>query len=106
MAKSCFPTPILDSNTQLHFRLSVSLYKTNILLYSYLITSTTPVSISPTNTDEYLPLDYPNITNLMVSHYDCAKQHNLGQFTLLNVKHRTEDPSNIQHDGVKARVYV
>ena len=42
----------------------------------------------------------------MVSHYDCAKQHNLGQFKLLNVKQCTEAPSNIQHASVKARVYV
>ena len=42
----------------------------------------------------------------MVSHYDCAKQHNLRQFTLLNVKQYTEAPSNIQHTSVEARVYV
>ena len=35
----------------------------------------------------------------MVSHYDCAKQHNLRQFNLLNVKQCTEA-------RVKARVYV
>ena len=42
----------------------------------------------------------------MVSHYDCAKQHNLRQFNLLNVKQCTEAPSDIQHASVKARVYV
>ena len=42
----------------------------------------------------------------MVSHYDCAKQHNLRQFNLLNVKKSTEAPSDIQHASVKARVYV
>ena len=41
----------------------------------------------------------------MVSHYDCAKQHNLRQFSLLNVK-CTEAPSDIKHASVKARVYV
>ena len=42
----------------------------------------------------------------MVSHYDCEKQHNLRQFNLLIVKQGTEAPSNNQHAGVKARVYV
>ena len=42
----------------------------------------------------------------MVSHYDCAKQHNLRQFNLLNVKQCTEAPSDIKHASVEARVYV
>ena len=42
----------------------------------------------------------------MVSHYDCAKQHNLRQFNLLNVKQCTEAPSDIKHGSAKARVYV
>ena len=42
----------------------------------------------------------------MVSQYDCAKQHNLRQYKLLNVKQCTEAPSDIKHADVKARVYV
>ena len=42
----------------------------------------------------------------MVSHYECAKQHNLRQFYLLNVKQCTEATSDTQHASVKARVYV
>ena len=42
----------------------------------------------------------------MVSHYDSAKQHNLRQFSLLNVKQCTEALSDIKHASVKARVYV
>ena len=42
----------------------------------------------------------------MVSHYDFAKQHNLRQFNLLNVKQCTEDPSDIKHASVKACVFV
>ena len=42
----------------------------------------------------------------MVSHNDCAKQHNLRQFNLLNVKQSTEAPLDIKHGSVKARVYV
>ena len=106
MAKSGFTSHLLDLITQLPFKLYVFLYMTNILLYSYLITSTSTISISPTNKDDYLPSDDPNITNLMVSHYDCEKQHNLRQFNLLNVKQCTEATSNIQHASVKAQVYM
>ena len=42
----------------------------------------------------------------MVSLYDCAKQHDVRQFNLLNVKQCTEAPSDIKHASVKARVYV
>ena len=42
----------------------------------------------------------------MLSHFDCAKQHNLRQFNLLNVKQCTVAPSNIQHASAKARVNV
>ena len=58
------------------------------------------------DTENYLPSDDPNIINLMVSHYDCKKQHNLRQFNPLNVKQCTEALSNIQHASVQARVYV
>ena len=71
---------------------------------SSLYHSTIPVEL--TDTDNYLPPDDPNITNLMVSHYDCEKQHNLRQFNLLNVKPCTEAPSNIQRAKIIARVYV
>ena len=43
---------------------------------------------------------------IIVSHYDCEKQHNLRQFNLLNVKQCTEAPSNIQQANVQTRVYV
>ena len=62
--------------------------------------------IELTNTDNYLPPDDPNVTNLMVSQYDCEKQQHLRKFNLLNVKQCTEVLSNIQHAELKARVYV
>ena len=79
---------------------------THLILHSHLFTSTFSIPITPSDTENYLPSDDPNITNLMVSHYDCAKQYNLRQFNLLNVKQCTEAPSDIQHASVKARVYV
>ena len=72
----------------------------NISLYSHAI----PIDLTDTNI--YLLPVNPNITNLMVLHYDCEKQHNSRQFNFLNVKPFTEAPSNIQHVKVRARVYV
>ena len=64
MAKLCFTTHNRDLKTQLPFKRYVFLYITNMLLYSYLITSTYTIPISATNTDDYLPSDNPNITKL------------------------------------------
>ena len=86
MAKLYFTTHTLALNTQLPFKLYTFIYLTNILLHSFLLSFTSTIPITPTNTENYLPSDDPNITNLMVSHYDCEKQQTLRQFPLLNVK--------------------
>ena len=88
------------------FELLTTSYITILILYSHLFNFTFSIPITPSDTKNYLPSDDPNITNLMVSHYDCAKQHNLRQFNLLNVKQCTEAPSDIKHASVKDRVYV
>ena len=105
MAESYFTilTPVLK--TQLFLKLNTFFYITNILLHSFILTFTSTIPISPTDYENYLPFDDPNDTNLIVSHYDCEKQHILRQFNLLNVKQCTEAP-NIQHANVNARVYV
>ena len=82
------------------------LYISHLILHSYLFTFTFSIPITPSDTENYLSSDDPNITNLMVSHYDCGKQHNLRQFNLLNLKQCTEAPSDIKHASVQARVYV
>ena len=101
-----FTTPFLVSNILLLFNKHIPLFITYILLIHSLIYVTFSIHIAPTDDEQNIPSDDPNITNLMVSHYDCKKQHNLRQFNLLNVKQCTEAPSNIQHANVQARVYV
>ena len=76
--------PVL--NIQHLFKPYRTFYITTLILYLHLFNSTFSIPITPSDTENYLPSDDPNITNLMVSHYDCAKQHNLRQFNLLNVK--------------------
>ena len=100
MAKSSFVTDTPVLNIPLPSRIYTILYITHLLLHSHLFTLTFSIPITPSDTEKYLPSDDPNFTNLMVSHYDCAKQHNLRQFTLLNVKQCTEAPSDVEHAGV------
>ena len=103
MAKSHSVTHTQVLNILPLFKLYTTFYITTLILYLHLFNLTFSIPIIPSDT---LPSDDPNLTNLMVSHYDCAKQHNLRQFNLLNVKQCTEAPSDIKHASVKARVYV
>ena len=88
------------------FELFTTSYITTLKLYLHSFNFTFSIPITPSDTENYPPSDDPNITKLMVSHYDCAKQHSLGQFNILNVKQCTEAPSDIKHASVKARVNV
>ena len=106
MAKLFSITLSLVLNTLLPFNKLRLLLLTHLLFLYSLTYVTFSIHIAPTDDEQYIPSDDPNITNLMVSHYDCKKQHNLRQFNLLNVKQCTEAPSNIQHANVQARVYV
>ena len=96
----------LVSNIQLPFNKHIILFITHLFPFSINSYFTSSIPINPTDDNKYLPFDDPNITNLMVSHYDCKKHHNLRQFNLLNVKQCTEAPSNIQHAHIQARVYA
>ena len=106
MGKLSSVTHIPVLNIPHHFKPYTTFYITNLILYLHFFNITFSIPITPSDTENYLPSDDPNITNLMVSHYDCAKQHNLRQFNLLNVKQCNEAPSDIKHASVKARVYV
>ena len=87
------------------FKLFTTSYITNLILYLHLFNFTVSIPITPSDTENYLPSDDPNFTNLMVSHYDCAKQHNLRQYNLPNVKQCTEAPSDINTQVLK-HVYM
>ena len=106
MVKSFSTTLFVLSKIPLPFNTHISLLTTHIILFYLNPYFTFSIPITPTDEDRYLPSDDPNIKNVMVSHYDCEKQHNLRQFNLLNFKQCTEAPSNIQHANIQARVYV
>ena len=76
----------------------------NILFNTYNTTSVPKVDT--TNSENHISEQDPNILNLMVSHYDCEKQNNLSQFSLLIVELCKQAPSDIQHTKTQATVYV
>ena len=76
-------------------------------VYLIHLTNTTSVpKADTTNPENHISPQDPNILNLMVSHYDCAKQKNLRQFSLLNVEPCKQAPSDIQHTKPQATVFV
>ena len=106
MAKSYFTIPIQHLNI-LHPLITQTLLSSTIIILSFLrLCITHAITIELIDTDSHLPSDDPKITNLMVSNNDCAKQHNLCQFNLINVKLCIGALSKTQHVDVKARVYV
>ena len=81
----------------------------HIIKYAYIIHTVHSTSVpkaDTTNSENHISEQDPNILNLMVSHYDCAKQNNLRQFSLLNVEPCKQAPSDIQHTRTQATVYV
>ena len=70
-----FATHILGVNILHLFNTTLLLFIFKILPQSLYITSTHAIPVELTDTDSSFPSDDPSITNLMVSHYDCGKQH-------------------------------
>ena len=106
MAKSHFVTHTPVLNILPLSKLYTPFYITPLILYLHLFNFTFSIPMTSSDTEHYLPSDDANLTNLMVSHYDCANQHNLRQFNLPNVKQCTEASSDLKHASVKTRVYV
>ena len=71
-----------------------------------MVNSTSVPKVDTANPENLVSEQDPDILNLMVSHYDCAKQNNLRQFSLLNVEPCKQAPSDIQQTKTQAQVYV
>ena len=63
----------------------------NVCLFTYItyiidiVKSTSVPKVDTTKSENQISEQDPNVINLMVSHFDCAKQNNLRQFSLLNL---------------------
>ena len=66
--KIVFYNPYSGLNTQRPFKLPIFVYITNIVLHSFIIPFTYTIPITTTDTENYLPSDDPNITNVLDSH--------------------------------------
>ena len=75
-------------------------------MFIHIVNSTSVPKVDTTNSENHISEQDPNILNHMVSHYDCAKQNILRQFSLLNVYPCKQAPSDIQHTKTQATVYV
>ena len=73
------------------------LFITYIAYIIHIVKSTSVPEVDTTNSENHISEQGSIVLNLMVSHYDCAKQNNLGQFSLLNVEPCKQAPSDIQH---------
>ena len=81
-----------------HFNLYI-VYIIHAVKYAYiihLVHSSSVPKVDTTNSANHISEQDPNILTLMVSHYDCAKQNNLRQFSLLNVEPCKQATSDIQ----------
>ena len=84
-------------------------YIIHVVKYAYIIHIvhfTSVPKVDTTNQENHISEQDPNILNLMVSHYDCAKQTNLREFSLLNVEPCKQAPSDTQHTKSQAIVNV
>ena len=82
------------------------LFITYIVYLIHLANTTSVSKVETTNPENHISPQDPNILNLMVSHYDCAKQNNLRQFSLLNFAPCKQAPSDIQHTKTPPTLYV
>ena len=82
------------------------LFNVYITYIIHIVNSTSVPKVDTTNPENHISEQGPNILNLMVSHYDCAKQNNLRQFSLQIVEPCKQAPSDIQHTKTQATVYV
>ena len=82
------------------------LFITDIVYLIHLTNTTSVPKADTTNPENRISPQDPNILNLTVSQYDCAKQNNLRQFGLLNVEPCKQAPSDIQHTKTQVTVYV
>ena len=81
------------------------LFNAYIAYIIHIVNSTSVPKVDTANPENHISEQDPNISNLMVSHYDCAKQNSLRQFSLLNVEPCKQAPSDIQHTKTQATVH-
>ena len=75
-------------------------------LLFYLLTSSVLVFSQVSSISDHVDPNDPHISDLLVSHYDCSKQHNLRQFSLTRVQPCVQAPSAFESTRAIVNVFV
>ena len=77
-----------------------------IRLLFYLLTPPVLIFSQVPSTSDHVDPNDPHISDLLVSHYDCSKQHNLRQFSLTRVQPCVQAPSAFESTRAIVLVFV
>ena len=72
----------------------------------YFLSSLVLVFSQITPSSDHVDPNDPHISDFSVSHYDCSKQHNLGQFSLTRVQPCVQAPSAFESTRAIVNVFV
>ena len=64
------------------------------------------VSSQTASSSDHVDPNDPHISDLLVSHYDCSKQHNLIQFSITRVQSCAQAPSAFESTRAIVNVFV
>ena len=74
--------------------------------FFYFFSSLFLASFQITPSPDHVDPNDPHISDLLVSHYDCSKQHNLRQFSLTRVQPCAQAPSAFESTRAIVDVFV
>ena len=64
------------------------------------------LTFSIESSSDHVDPNDPHFSDLLVSHYDCSKQHNLRQFSLTRVQPCSQAPSSFESTRAIVNVFV
>ena len=73
---------------------------------SYFLFCFLPITFSTDSSSDHVDPNDCHISDLLVSHYDCSKQQNLGQFSLTRVQPCSRAPSSFESTRAIVNVFV
>ena len=73
---------------------------------SYSLFSSLPITFSTDSSSDHVNPKGPHISDLLVSHYDCSKQHNLRHISLTRVQPCSQAPSSFESTRAIVNVFV
>ena len=78
-----------------------------VLYYlSYFLLCFIPITSSTDSSSDHVDSNDPHISDLLISHYDCSKQHNLRQFSLTRFQPCSQAPSSFESTRGFVNVFV